>query len=243
VSGARAAVPFPELVEGTLIRRYKRFLADVRLSGGDVVTCHNTNTGSMLGCSEPGSKVFLSESQNPARKYRHTWELVEADGGLVGVNTALPNRLAARAFSEGAVPGVPRMSSVKAEARHGASRLDFLLTAPDGKRTYVEVKNCTLVRDSHALFPDAVSVRATRHLHELMDIAYCGDRAIILIIVAHPGAKFFSPADTIDPLWGKTLREALKNGVELMVHEERLSLSEAVFGRKIPHALTGKPLP
>jgi sugar fermentation stimulation protein A len=230
-------------VEGSLIRRYKRFLADIRLAAGEIITCHNTNTGSMLGCSYPGAQVFLSVSPNPKRKYSHTWELVQVDTGLVGVNTSLPNKLAALAFKEGVVPGVRDVASVQSEVRFGSSRLDLLLTGLDGRKTFVEVKNCTLVQDGYALFPDAVSARATRHLNELMEIKRKGDRAIILIIVARQDALRFAPADTIDPLWGETLRKAVESGVELKVHEEQLSLKEAVFGRELFSEINGRKRP
>ncbi|MDR2405294.1 MAG: DNA/RNA nuclease SfsA [Deltaproteobacteria bacterium] len=231
------SIPFPPLIKGKLIKRYKRFLADVVLESGEIVTSHNTNTGSMEGCSESGRDVYLSVSHNPKRKYPYTWELIEMEKTLVGVNTMLPNKLSALAFREGAVEGVGKLVEVKSEVKYGESRLDLRLTTVRGKHIYVEVKNCTYVVNGVALFPDAKSQRAAKHLLELMDIVKEGHRAIILIMVARKDARSFAPADLIDPLFGKTLREALKGGVELMVHQEELSLREAAFGASLPYEL------
>ncbi|MDR2198431.1 MAG: DNA/RNA nuclease SfsA [Deltaproteobacteria bacterium] len=231
---SRRSLPYPPLTEGILIERRKRFLADVRLSGGGVVTAHTANTGRMLGCAEPGSRIYLSESDNPKRKHRHTWELTRTEKSLVSVNTLLANRLAALLFQEGMVSGFPKIRGIKREAARGRSRLDLLLTAEDGAEIYLEVKNCTLVEEGRALFPDAASLRAVKHLRELIAIKKEGLRAALLIIVAREDALSFSPADRIDPLFGKTLREAVRAGVEPRAFSLKLSLKEAAFGPELP---------
>jgi sugar fermentation stimulation protein A len=233
----KVSIPFPPLTEGVLIRRYKRFLADVRLPSGEVVTAHTPNTGSMASCSEPGRKVYLSYFPNPKRKYPHGWELIRMDAGLVGVNTSLPNKLARLSLEKGALPGFPQGGIVRSEVKKGVSRLDLSYEAPSGHKTYVEVKNCSLTNNNVAYFPDAQSLRAQRHLRELLEIARQGDGALILIMVQRQDASLFSPADHIDPAWGKGLRESLAAGVKLLVMRVNLSLKEATLGDPIPYEL------
>ncbi|MDR2459321.1 MAG: DNA/RNA nuclease SfsA [Deltaproteobacteria bacterium] len=227
----KVAIPFPPLVEGTLLRRYKRFTADVLIKDGSLITAHTANTGRMTTCSEPGRKVYLSRSNNPLRKYPYTWELIEMDHGLVGVNTSLPNKLARLALEKGLIPNCPVGGIIKPEYPLGSSRIDLFYFNNKLKKpsTYIEVKNCTLVESGVALFPDAVSSRGTRHLLELMETVP-ENRGIILILVQRGDASIFSPADGIDPLWGQTLRKAVEKGVELLVREVKLSTVEAVLG-------------
>jgi sugar fermentation stimulation protein A len=227
------SIPWPPLVEGRLVRRYKRFLADVELPGVGLVTAHTPNTGSMLDCSESGRPVFLSRSPNPGRKYPFSWEMIAMGDGLVGVNTVLPNRLAFLALEAGALPGLPLAGRLEREVRVGRSRLDLRLSAADGTEVWVEVKNCSLVRDGTALFPDAVSARGARHLGELAGLVGPGRRAVLLVLVQRGGAGFFSPADSIDPAWGQALRAALRQGVELLAHSVDLSLERASLGRRL----------
>jgi sugar fermentation stimulation protein A len=216
-----------------LIKRYKRFLADVELPGQGQVTAHTPNTGAMLDCSEPGRPVYLSLSDNPRRKYPYAWEMIAMPDGLVGVNTALPNRLAHLAFSIGAVPGFPRPLMVERERPVGRSRLDLKLTLPGGDEAFVEVKSSTLVRGGVALFPDAVSQRGKRHLDELTGLARGGKRAVLLVLAQRPGADSFSPADAIDPAWGAALRHAASAGVEILAHTVDLTLTDAKLGRPL----------
>jgi sugar fermentation stimulation protein A len=230
---AAIAIDFPPLIEGRLIKRYKRFLADVELEDGKVITAHTSNTGAMLNCSEPGRPVFLSLSSNPNRKYPHSLEMIAMPDGLVGLNTTLPNRLAAMAFKAGVVEGFPFPCLVEREVKTGNSRLDLKVTGGSGEVVWVEIKSSTLVIDGVAQFPDAVSARGTRHLKELVSLAAPPQRAAIVVLVQRSGAGSFSPADSIDSLWGKTLREALKFGVELCIFEVELSLTQAVFGKAI----------
>jgi sugar fermentation stimulation protein A len=188
----------------------------------------------MLGCSEPGRPVFLSISKNSQRKLPYSWELIQMDCGLVGINTSLPNKLAKLALISGLIPEIHR-GKVESEVQVGSSRLDLRLTHPEpGKRTYLEVKNCTYVENGRGMFPDAVSLRATKHLEELIQIHQKGDVAVILILIQRPDADVFSPADSIDPVWGQTLRKAVKSGVKIIAREVVLSLEEAVLGPPVP---------
>ena len=205
------------LIQATLLRRYKRFLADVRLSDGQEMTVHVPNTGSMLGCVEAGLSVGLSDSGNLERKYRFTWETVRVAGAHVGVNTHRANALVGEAITNGVLTQLAGYTEQRAEVRFGeeASRIDWLLTHPKKPDCYVEVKNVTAaVEKGVALFPDAVSERGTKHLRELMRMVEEGRRAVLIFCVQRDDVFEVRPADAIDPLYGKTLRHALAAGVE-----------------------------
>jgi sugar fermentation stimulation protein A len=214
-------------------------LADVSLLDGTLLTAHTNNTGSMLDCSEPGRPVWLSRSDSKTRAHPYGWELIEMPDSLVGVNTLLPNKLAALAAEGGFLTGGALPLSVRREARVGTgrSRLDLLLSMEDGQEILAEVKSSTLVREKVALFPDAVSLRGARHLLELEKLASVGQKAIILVLVQRGGSKSFSPADSIDPGWGAALRRAVDKGVRLMVREVELTTLGAAWGRAIPYEL------
>ncbi len=232
-------VRFPvPLLGARLVKRYKRFLADVTLDDGTALTAHCPNTGSMLGCHTPGSRVWLSRSDNPKRKYAHTWELVELDGGaLVGINTGRSNALVREAIESGVIGELAGYDEIRPEVRYGNenSRVDFLLTG-DQVPCYLEVKNVTAAVDEGiALFPDAVSVRGTRHLREL--IATLGDggqRAVLCFCVQRPDVGEVRPADDIDPDYGRTLREALGAGVEVIAYRAKLSPEAVALAERIP---------
>lgn len=232
------------LVEGTLLRRYKRFLADVELASGGTVTAACPNTGSLLGCCEPGSRVWLSESDSPTRKYRHTWELVEARASgravLVGINTGLPNRLVAEAIGAGVIGELAGYESVRREVAFGEerSRIDLLLEAPGREACYVEVKNVTAaVADGVALFPDAVSARGTKHLRELMRLRERALRPVLVFCVQRGDVDEVRPADAIDPLYGRTLREAVAAGVEVMAWRAGVTARRIALETRIPVTL------
>lgn len=213
---------FPSsLIEGRLLKRYQRFLADIQLSDGSTVTAHCPNTGSMLGCKEPGSRVWLSQAANPKRKLPYTWEIVEAlPDVLVGVNTGLSNRLVEEAISNGAIAELAGYSRIRREVRFGAenSRVDLLLEG-DGPDCYVEVKNVTAaVENRVAIFPDAVSDRGAKHLRELAAMAETGHRAVLCFCVQRCDVDEVRPADAIDPVYGRTLREALSRGMEAIAY-------------------------
>jgi sugar fermentation stimulation protein A len=228
-----------KLVEGRLIRRYKRFLADVQLPGA-VITAACPNTGSLLGCAEPGSRVWLSENDSASRKYRHTWELVELGGVkpvLVGINTSLPNALVAEAIAGGTIPELAGYASLRREVGYGEerSRVDILLESPRRKACYVEVKNVTAAASRGvALFPDCVSERGSKHLRELMRLKASGLRPVQLYCVQRGDVNEVRPADAIDPEYGRTLREALAAGVEVIAYRARVTPTEITIAERIP---------
>ncbi len=226
-----------KLLQGTLIRRYKRFLADVQLPDGTRVTAHTPNTGSMAGCCDPGSRVWLRDSGNPARKYPLSWELVEAAPGvLVGINTALANRLVREAVEGMVITELKGYRTVRPEVRYGRenSRIDLLLQGEAVPDCYVEVKNVTLVEEGTAYFPDAVSVRATRHLRELQHIVNGGGRAVIFFCVQRKDADAVQPADKIDPDYGEMLRRALAGGVEALAYRAQVSPARIELRDRLP---------
>lgn len=226
---------WPELTPGTLVKRYKRFLADVRLDSGDLVTAHCANSGTMKECSEPGRTVYLSLHDNPKRKLKYTWEMIKMPNSLVGVNTMVPNRLVKKSIEGGLVKQLKGYENVKAEVKvSDRSRLDLLLTNGDKEKCFVEIKNCTLVKDGLASFPDAVTTRGRKHLVELQMLAKEGSRSIIFFLVQRMDAKAFTSADNIDPAYGKELRKAKNNGVEIIVYDVIIDLNRIVLGKKIP---------
>lgn len=226
-------LPAP-LYEGTLIRRYQRFLADVQLDDGTQVTAHTPNTGSMMGCALPGNRVLLSISPNPGRKYPHSWELVQADGVWVGINTMLPNLLAKEAILNGTIAELSGYAEIRGEVPYGTgSRIDLLLSGERGK-CYVETKNVTLVRERCALFPDAVSERGQKHLRELMEMVRQGHRAVNLFVVQRGDGDALSPADAIDPAYGRLLREAAAAGVELLAYQALVTPGEVRLTHAVP---------
>jgi len=219
------------------LRRYKRFLADVELPGQGRLTVHCPNTGSMLGCAEPGMRIWLSRASNPARKYAWTWELVEARLGVrVGIHTGRSNRLVQEALEAGLIHELPGYRRLQGEVRvQPGFRVDFLLSGhrrrPD---CYLEVKNVTAaVEDGIALFPDAVSERASRHLRELMARVRKGQRAMLCFCVQREDVAEVRPADAIDPDYGKTLRRALKAGVEVCAYGARVTPEEVALYRPL----------
>ena len=215
------------LFPGTLIQRYKRFFADIRLDSGEVVTAHCPNTGSMLGCKEPGSRVWISPADNPARKLRYTWELVEAAPDvLVGVHTGRTNALVEEAIAAGIVAELSAYPAIRREVKFGreSSRIDLLLSGESLPDCYVEVKNVTAgVAGGIAIFPDAVSERGAKHLRELMHMVEQGHRAVIFYCVQRRDVQEVRPADEIDPVYGGTLREAIAAGVEALAYRADVS--------------------
>ena len=225
------------LVEGRLIRRYKRFLADVQLEGAGVVTAACPNTGSLMGCCEAGNRVWLSESESATRKYRHTWELVQVDEVLVGINTGLPNALVAEAISAGTIRELAGYSSIRKEVTYGeeGSRVDFVLEAPRRKACYVEVKNVTAAASRGvALFPDCVSERGSRHLRELIRLKALGLRPVQVFCVQRGDVREVRPADGIDFEYGRLLREAIDAGVEVLAYRATVTPEEIRLAERIP---------
>ncbi len=225
------------LLAGTLVRRYQRFFAEVRLDGGQTVTAHCPNTGSLLGCCEPGARVWLSPAANPKRRLGYTWELVEPRPGvLVGIHTGRANRLVEEAIAAGRVAELAGYEGLRREVAFGqeGSRVDLLLTGAGRPDCYVEVKNVTAVADGLALFPDAPSRRGTKHLRELMRMAAEGARAVVFFCVQRADAEAVRPADEIDPDYGRTLRVALAQGVEALAYQARPSPEGIVLTRRLP---------
>jgi sugar fermentation stimulation protein A len=228
------------LVRGTLIQRYKRFLADVRLADGSVVTASCPNTGSMMGLVAPGSVVWLSESDSPTRKYRHTWEMVEADLGqgptLVGINTGHPNKLVAEAIGERRVRALAGYGDLRREVNYGRnSRIDILLQCATKGLCYVEIKNVHLSR-RHGLaeFPDSVTERGKKHLAEMSEMVLAGHRAVMVYLVQRSEAKKLAFARDVDPDYGLAFDQAAAAGVEAIALRCRMSTEEIVVDRAIP---------
>jgi sugar fermentation stimulation protein A len=225
-----------KLVEGRLIRRYKRFLADIQLPG-EVITAACPNTGSMMGCADAGSRVWLSESESLTRKYRHTWEIVEVGQVMIGINTSLPNALVAEAIGDGTIAELAGYASLRREVAFGEerSRVDMLLENPGRQPCYVEVKNVTAAASRGvALFPDCVSERGSKHLRELMRLKAAGLRPVQLYCVQRGDVKEVRPADGIDPQYGRTLREALAAGVEVLAYRANVTSREIRIEERIP---------
>ena len=216
---------FPDpLQRGSLLKRYKRFLADVRLESGEVVTAHCANTGTMLGLTAPGSEVWLSPARNPDRKLRYTWELIRdatnGEASLVGINTAHPNALVEEAVRADRIPELTGYPSLRREVRYGKnSRIDLLLEAPGRPKCYVEVKNVHLRREPGlAEFPDSVTARGTKHLKELGDAVEAGNRAVMFYLVQRQDCGLFAVAADIDPVYAEALAEARTRGVEAICY-------------------------
>jgi sugar fermentation stimulation protein A len=229
---------WPELVAGRLLKRYKRFLADVILDDGKTVTAHCPNSGRMTECSLPGQPVFLSRQDNPKRKLKYRWELIEMPTSLVGVNTLVPNRLVADALRAGRIPALETYGQVAREVSiHSRSRLDLKLEGQGLPDCYVEIKNCTLVTNGVAMFPDAPTTRGQKHLRELALLKRRGFRAVIFFLVQRMDACTFVPADPVDPEYGRQLRQAVEQGVEIMVYDTEIDLKRIRLRRPLPWSL------
>jgi sugar fermentation stimulation protein A len=225
---------WPELIKGSLIGRYKRFKADVRLSNGEIVTALCPNTGRMLTCSEPGRTVYISCHDIPSRKLKYTWEIIEMPDSLVGVNTGVPNRLVKLSIEAGKIKELAGFDSIKPEVRYGTnSRIDILLMRGEQK-CFVEIKNCSLVTDGIAFFPDAVTSRGLKHLGELQRELNNGNRAVMFYLVQRTDAVEFRPATHIDPAYGKELEKAVDAGVEILVYDVSIDLEGISINKRLP---------
>ncbi len=227
----------PELTGVTLLKRYKRFLADVELDHGERLTVHCPNTGAMTGCADPGSRAWISQSDNPKRKYPHTLEFVETGHGLVSVNTGRANQLVGEALREGRIEPLANLTAeVKAEVAipHGEGRFDFAVT--DGTSTaYVEVKSVTLYQsDGLGAFPDAVSERARKHVAALARCVAAGDRGVLLFCAQHCGIERVSLAAAIDPEYADAVADAARSGVEVLAVGCATDLATMQIDRALP---------
>jgi sugar fermentation stimulation protein A len=232
---------FPSLIEARLIKRYKRFLVDVQLDDSSELTAHCANTGAMTGCKPDNARVWLSESDNPKRKYPHSWQLVELDNKyLACINTSLTNPVAKMGIEQGDIPELAGYKKITPEVVYGkeSSRIDFLLEGAPGShvdKCYVEVKHVTLKLESGlGAFPDSVSIRGQKHLRELQNQVEKGDRAVLLFLIMRPDIDQISPADSIDPLYGQLLRQAINNGVEVLAYKTDISLQGIKLAHSIP---------
>jgi sugar fermentation stimulation protein A len=228
------------LIPATLVRRYKRFLADVVLPGGEEITVHVANPGAMTGLAVPGARVLLSRSDKPSRKLPYSWELVEVDLGsgleLVGVNTAHPNAIAGHALAAGAIAELAGYATVRREVKYGqGSRVDFLLESPDLSPCYVEVKSVTLMREpARGEFPDAVTARGARHLDELAAMVAAGHRAAMLFLIQIGSAERFALAGDIDRRYGEAFDRARAAGVEAFAYRCTISAEGITLDRPVP---------
>lgn len=232
----------PPLQPATLCRRYKRFLADVRLPNGESLTVHTPNTGSMLGLSEPGTPIWLRDTNNPARKYRYSWEMSEPEPGLfVGVHTGIVNQLVKEAIEVGIVTELQHYDRIQQEVAYGVekSRIDLLLSAAGKQDCFVEIKNVTAADDAGlAIFPDAVTTRGQKHLRELRQVVRDGGRAVIFFCVQRNDIQGFRAAQEIDPDYARLLEEVVVDGVEVLAYKARISPDEISLTEAVPVALT-----
>lgn len=222
-----------KLIHGTLVKRYKRFLADVILEDGTEVTVHCTNSGSMKSCLENGAEVWLSPATDPKRKTKFTWEMIKINGGWVGINTGNPNKLAFEAIRQGKIPGLENFCLVKREVKFGDSRFD-IYAENEHEKCFIEVKNVTLKEGRYALFPDAVTSRGLKHLKTLIEVKQSGIRAVMLYIVQRSDVEIFAPAAEIDPQYAEMLKNAIKNGVEVIPVQAKITPKEIQLAKILP---------
>lgn len=229
---------FDGLVQGRLLRRYKRFLADVEMPGGDVITTHCPNTGAMTGCAEPGSRVWLSRSAVSTRKYPYTWELTQTAQGLACIHSARANQVVREAFAAAMIPGFEGYPQISAEVKYGrSSRADLVLQGPAG-RVIVEVKSVTLCRgDGQGAFPDAVSERGRKHLLELQAALARDVRSLLFFCVFHTGISAVCAAGDIDPAYRDALAEARAAGVEVLAWVADISTAGISLARALPFSV------
>ena len=228
---------FPEtLVPATLVRRYKRFLADAELADGTQITAHCPNPGAMLGLAEPGMTIYLRHAPSPKRKLAYSWRLTEADGTLVGIDTGIPNALAEEAIRAGAVPELADFDTLRREVKYGrASRVDLLLEREGAAPHYVEVKNVHLRRQPGlAEFPDCATARGVKHLEELGDMVDAGARATMFYVVQRADCETFSLAADLDPAYAAAFARAKARGVEMLCYACRIEPAEITVERRLP---------
>ena len=228
----------PPLIKGKLIKRYKRFLADIVLEDGEEITAHCANTGAMTGCAPGGAAVWLSVSDNPKRKYPHSWQLVELKPGMLAcINTGVTNKIALEAIQNRQITELNGFIECRSEVPYGEekSRIDFLLTYPDQQQAYVEVKHVTLsLQEGVGRFPDAVTKRGQKHLRELIQQVKSGYRAVLLFIIMRTDVNLVSPADSVDAEYGQLLREAVREGVEVLAYGTKIDQDGMLVNQAIP---------
>lgn len=225
----------PPLISGRLIKRYKRFLADIALDSGEIITAHCANPGALLGGTTPGLRVWVSYNPSPIRKLSYSWQIVEIDETHVGVNTSLPNRLAEEAILAGEIAELIGYETLKREVKYGQnSRIDLLLTTPNKPPCYVEVKNVHLKRGDAAEFPDSVTTRGAKHLRELEAITAEGARAVMLYIIQRNDCSHFQFAADLDPVYASTAARTFSRGVEALAYLCTVTYEGIEIGKRIP---------
>lgn len=229
---------FPiELIPGKLVKRYKRFLADVKLEDDSVITAHCTNSGSMKSCLEEGAPVYLSPVNDPKRKTKFTWEMIFMNNGWIGINTMIPNKLAYEATKDGSIEKLSYYTKVQREVTFGDSRFD-IYAENSHEKCFLEVKNVTMKEDRFARFPDAVTSRGKKHLETLIEVKKQGIRAVMLYIIQRMDVEIFGPAWDIDPEYSKTLIRAFENGVEIIPIVAEVSPTEIKLLKEIEFDLS-----
>jgi len=217
-----------QLQPAKLIKRYKRFLADIKLNNGEETTIHCANTGAMKGCAEPDDTVWYSTSTNTKRKYPFSWEITQTQAEhFICVNTLRANQLVEEALNKGLISELANFTQLKREVKYGNenSRVDFLATYEHAPDTYIEVKSVTLLDNDHGYFPDAVTTRGQKHLRELIDMVEQGHRAVLFFAVLHSGINDVSAASHVDPTYASLLKEAHISGVEIIAYKASFSLN------------------
>ena len=238
----------PPLIHGRLVKRYKRFLADVILDDGTLVIAHCTNSGTMKSCLEEDAEVWLTPVDDPKRLTRFTWEMIRINGDWVGINTSNPNALAEEWVDRGIVPGLEGITNLRREVKWEDSRFDLYgEMAGDGSAAesasesrrgcFIEVKNVSMKEGERALFPDAVTERGRKHLNTLIRVKKAGMRAVMLYVVQRMDVRIFSTARDIDPAYGKALDKAIRNGVEIIVVQARVTPESIEYHRTLPVAI------
>ena len=225
------------LVPGRLLRRNKRFLADVVLENGEEVVAHCPNQGSMMGLKAEGLRVWVEPNDDPKKKLKYAWRVAQlADGTMVGIDTATPNRVVKEALAAGHISEVADYGTQRPEVNYGTrSRIDFLLTEPGLPDAYLEVKNVHLLREGDwAEFPDCVTARGTKHLHELMEVRASGARAVMLYVIQHEGCARFRTAPDLDPAYAEAFLEARAAGVEMLAYRCSVTTREITLGPALP---------
>jgi len=225
-----------KVIEATFLRRYKRFLADFRLDDGSEVTAHCANTGSMKTCLKPGARAWITYHDDPKRKLAYSWQAIEMEDGWVGIHTSLANKLVKEAIDEGLVPELTGYGSLATERKYGRnSRIDLLLSEPGRPDCFVEVKNVTLLLAQNVVgFPDAVTARGLKHLHDLMEVVAGGSRAVLFYCVQRESAQVVQPARDFDPAYTAALAEAMAAGVEVVSYRARLTPEAVRLDRPLP---------
>lgn len=220
------------LIHGTLIRRYKRFLSDIRLDDGTIVVAHCTNSGSMKTCIEEGAEVYLSPAKDPKRKTKYTWEMIKINNQWVGINTMHPNLIAFEAIKSGQIPQLAGYKHIQREVKTGNSRID-IMAQNESETCFIEVKNVTMKDGIYARFPDAVTSRGKKHLEELIQLKTEGIRAVMLYIIQRCDVSVFAPANSIDPEYTNTLIKAHQCGVEIIPIQVKVTPTEITIDREL----------